>query len=204
MIALLGTSLLVLSILPLLADLHLVLGVLGDGGTCLTRWEVVVPTLDPTGGARRDGSTMTLDYPLAPGDDFSCAYLSITPSGATGPDYDRWDGRPGGQVIADSGGRAVIKDVQAPARLRPHSWVPLRVKVRAVGSRVDAVRVAGYGEGIRSLPTTVPILRPGGSATLRLWVKLRVDERRRLTVVATPYGVAFPTSGHATVVLRPR
>jgi len=186
------------------ADLHLALGVPDNSGGCLVRWEVVVPTLDPTGAATRDGSAIALDHPLAPGEDYLCGYVAVTPTGATGPDYDRWDGHPGGQVVADSGGRAVIKDVQVPERVRPHRWVPVRMKVKARGSRVDAIRVAGYGRGVRAVPTLVPILRPGGSAALRLWVRLGVDAPRRVDIVATPYGVAFPTEDHTTVVLHPR
>jgi hypothetical protein len=187
------------------ADLHLVMGV-PDGEQCLPRWELVVPTssaaVDDSGDA-----VVHIDYPVT-ADDWeigSCVYVSLTSIDAAATVYDRWDGTWDGETIADPGGLVRIKDVQVPDSVRPHRWFPVRVELKNVQSDLDGVRLTGEGKDLRAMPTMLGGMESGESMVARLWVRLRVDEARRLRITTTPYGeIAFANEDSRTVMVRPR
>jgi hypothetical protein len=187
------------------ADLHLVRGV-AEGDQCRPRWELVVPTSSATIAESGD-AVVRIDDPVEANDweTESCVQVSLTSADGAATVYDRWDGTFDAQVIGDPGGLVRIKDVHVPETVRPHRWFPVRVELKNVQSDLDGVRLTGEGKDLRAVPTMLGGMESGESVVARLWVRLRVDEARRLRITTTPYGaIAFPNEDTRTVMVRPR
>lgn len=187
------------------ADLRLELGTV-EAGECRTDWALVVPTLDPTGPAARDGATIRVEL-SAPGphDDPGarrCGSASLI--GSDGVLLDRLDDDDAGVVIADPGAASRIRQVVG-TRVRPGHWSTVWVQVGHRGAEADGVRVTGAGQGVQvRAHTTRLVLRSGDAVWVPLRVRLRGDRARELTISARPFGyLAFAFTARREILLRP-
>ncbi|HEY0951493.1 hypothetical protein [Nocardioides sp.] len=185
------------------ADLHLRLGTLVDGG-CRTDWELVVPTLEPTGPATRDGTTIQVAVSTPQQDDIGQRCGSVALLGADGIVLDRLDDDQAGTAIADPGAQARIERVR-DTRVRPWHWSTVWVRVGHHGADADGVRVSGAGRGLRVHPYVVHLdLHDGDAVWAPLEVRLRGARARELHITARPFGnLPFVFPGRREVVLRP-
>ncbi len=185
------------------ADLHLRIGTLDESGACVTDWELVVPTLDPSGLASRDGTTVQIAASMGlESVDSRCASVSLTTGDGTL--LDRLEDSQSGMVIADPGAMARIKQVTG-RHVRPHHWSTVWVLVGHRGADADGVRVTGAGPGLRVQRYTADVeLHSGDQIWAPLEVRLRGGRARRLTITARPFGnLAFVFPARREVLLRP-
>lgn len=186
------------------ADLHLRVGTVDDAGACVTDWELVVPTLDPSGPASRDGTTIQVSAAMGreSTDAPRCASASLV--AADGTMLDRLEDPQSGLVVADPGAMARIKQVTG-RHVRPHRWSTVWVLVGHRGAEADGVRVTAAGAGVRVRGYTAELtLRDGDHVWAPVRVRVRGDRDRELRISARPFGdLAFAFPGSRTVLLRP-
>ncbi|WP_296602002.1 hypothetical protein [Nocardioides sp.] len=185
------------------ADLHLRIGTPVDGA-CRTDWELVVPTLEPTGFATRDGATIRIAASMEGREDLGLRCGSVALVGMDGAVLDQLDEDESGTVIVDPGSRSRIERVVGTA-VRPGRWSTVWVRVRHRGADAVGVRITGRGDGVRARTHTEAVtLRDGGAAWVPLEVRLRGERPRRLTIRAWAVGdIAFAFPGTREVRLRP-
>lgn len=185
------------------ADLQVVSGS-PDEGDCRPSWEVTVPTTSATTDDDGDAVVQVV-YPVQADDwrAWRCVFVAVTATDGQTV-HDRWDGQPGSEVILDSGGRLRIEQARVPAAVRPHRWFPVRLELKNVMSDVTRARVTGDGKGLRVVPTVLGALESGESITTRLWVRLKVDDTRRLRITTDVGGVAFSFPDVETVTVQAR
>lgn len=185
------------------SDLHLRIGTVDESGACVTDWELVVPTLDPSGLASRDGTTVQVAASMGlESVDLRCASVSLV--AADGTLLDRLEDDQSGLVIADPGAMARIKQVTG-RHVRPHHWSTVWVLVGLRGAEADGVRVAAAGRGVRVRAHTVRLtLHDGDEVWAPLRVKLLTGRPTELRISARPFGyLAFAFTGRRDVLLRP-
>lgn len=185
------------------ADLHLRIGTMADGA-CRTDWELVVPTVDPTGPATRDGSTIRVAVSTDRPEDTGPRCASVSLVGADGAVLDELGDDESGVVVADPGARSRIERVTG-TRVRPGQWSTVWVLVGHRGSEADGVRVTGVGPGVRVQAYTARLtLHSGDEVWVPLRVRLRGERPRELTISARSFGdIAFAFPGTREVLLRP-
>lgn len=186
------------------ADLRLEIGTV-EGGECRTDWQLVVPTLAPTGPASREGATISVALSTGPQEDLGsprCGSVSLV--GSDGVVLDRLEDADSGVIIADPGASSRIKQVVG-TRVRPGHWSTLWVRVRHGGAEADGVRVSGGGRGVDVRSATARLtLHSGDEVWVPLRVRMRGDRARELTIRASPLGyLAFRFTARREVVLRP-
>lgn len=185
------------------ADLHLRIGTPVDG-VCRTDWELVVPTLEPTGFATRDGSTIRIAASMDQREGLEPRCGSVVLVGADGAVLDQLDEDESGVVVVDPGSRSRIERVVG-THVRPGRWSTVWVRVRHQGADAAGLRITGRGDGVRARTHTEAVtLRDGGAAWVPLEVRMRGDRPRRLVIRAWAVGnIAFAFPGTARVRLRP-
>ena len=185
------------------SDLHLRVGTVDESGACTTDWELVVPTLDPSGLASRDGTTVQVaaSVGLEPVG-LRCAVASLV--AADGTLLDRLEDAQAGVISADPGAMARIKEVTG-RQVRPHHWSTVWVRVGHRGAEADGVRVTAAGAGVRVRGYTARVtLHQGDEVWAPLRVKLLTGRPAELRITARPFGyLAFAFPGTRTISVRP-
>ncbi|WP_126688241.1 hypothetical protein [Nocardioides ferulae] len=176
------------------ADLHLALGVRDDTGACRTRWQIVVPTLDPGPFGQREEAVLTSRQSVSVSQlDWKCGSVSLTAAGDPGTVYDRLDGRPQtGAVIGDPLPIVVVRSVDT-SKVRVRRWSPVRVRLVSAGLDVAVARVAARRIFLQSTPTASGPIPPFAERTVTLWVRPRSCRATMLRL----RGTAFTTDGQS-------
>ena len=185
------------------SELHLRIGTVDESGACVTDWELVVPTLDPSGLASREGTTLQVAASMGlESIDLRCAAVSLV--AADGALLDRLEDDQSGLIIADPGAMARIKEVTG-RQVRPHHWSTVWVRVGHRGAEADGVRVTAAGAGVRVRGYTARLtLHQGDEVWAPLRVKLLSRRTAELRITARPFGyLAFVFPGTREVLLRP-